>query len=360
MDKAGNAAYKTSGAYNVDQTNPSTPTLTYSNITNSSVQLNWAAFSDSNSGYNYTKIHAQEWNGSEWVSTVDIDGNGTAEYSLNYTNQAMTSLNVTGLDIGTQYRFYIRYYDNAANQGNSGWITVTTTMPDVNESWANASTAQTGDYIYYTVPYTATYRITAEGGAYTASATGALVRGDFNLNAGDILIMVTGNASRASRGGSGGTYVAKVVTSSSYQMAAGTYNGSYVTPLVVAGGGQRTAGLATTSAECGGSGSGGGGGGGFATDGGNSSAYGGDSFLNGSRGGNDKDGGVNGSFGGGGGEDDDSSGDDGGGAGGWCGGNGYNNEIGYPGNSYNAGASQVNTTGGATTIYGKINIELIN
>lgn len=128
-NSSGSSAYSSSFTPTLpdrtDNTAPSTPTLTYSDTEGTNVTLNWAAFSDSESGYNFTRIHAQSYNGSTWVSDVNIDGSGGVEYSKDYTDQSLKSLTVDGLTPGTTYRFYVRYYDNVLNQSDSGWISVT-------------------------------------------------------------------------------------------------------------------------------------------------------------------------------------------------------------------------------------------
>ena len=159
-------------------------------------------------------------------------------------------------------------------------------------------------YQRWTVPDTSNYRITARGsrsGTHSngAPGLGAEVAGTFALNAGDELIIVTGQAGYTNSscadwgaGGGGGTFVAKVVSGSGEALST---VGVSVVPLIVAGGGGGVRdnsggcdrdgfpGLATLSSD-----PSGGVGGGNATGGGgwsgNGSASGGLSFLNGATG----------------------------------------------------------------------------
>jgi hypothetical protein len=106
----------------VDTKAPANPSIsgTFTNITDTSLTLNWGAFSDPapSSGYNRTYIYAERWNGSSWVRDVDIDNSGSAEYNIYISDVNRRSYNVTGLTPGTRYRFIAaRYYDNAANWG---------------------------------------------------------------------------------------------------------------------------------------------------------------------------------------------------------------------------------------------------
>jgi PKD repeat protein len=206
----------------------------------------------------------------------------------------------------------------------------------------------------------------AQGGygyGYTNSGLGARMRGEFSLNAGDVLSILVGempptNGSYNQGGGGGGTFVA---LGANYTSA---------TPLIVAGGGSGgghnggtpgTGGLTTTSGGgiSGGTGGNGasqtycaGGGGGFYTSGANSSysgggtAGGGAGFQQGGAGGGIGTSGTHGpgGFGGGGSGDPWGSCNTSGGGGGYSGGSGYSGYgTGGGGGSYNGGTNQSNT-----------------
>ncbi|XP_035665731.1 E3 ubiquitin-protein ligase TRIM33-like [Branchiostoma floridae] len=236
-----------------------------------------------------------------------------------------------------------------------------------------------GGIQYFTVPDTGKYRVEAAGSAAgwgeedpkSARGRGALVRGTFQLQKGEVLKILVGqdgkeNMSSQAVGGGGGTFITK------------TDN----TPLIVAGGagggdrlhrrnpnsdgttataGQYSAGGATNFA--GGSGGKGatqgdadfvgGGGGGLLTDGasGKSSfgggGEGGKAFLNGGVGGRGVYNNAEGGFGGGGGSH--GAGGGGGGGGGYSGGGrggGYVGACGGGGGSFNSG-SDTSGEGGA-------------
>jgi hypothetical protein len=107
-----------------------------------------------------------------------------------------------------------------------------------NPSWASTYLNMPVNGIQaWTVPKTGVYRIQATGGgtANNLAGAGAVVRGDFSLNEGDILDMAIGQVSNpsCSSGGYGGTFVARRVSSG----GTSTVWGVQVTPLLVAGGG---------------------------------------------------------------------------------------------------------------------------
>ncbi|MFS1511544.1 hypothetical protein VQL36_03770 [Chengkuizengella sp. SCS-71B] len=217
---------------------------------------------------------------------------------------------------------------------------------DYNITFNHTSTGSSGTIQTWVVPETGTYTIEtwgAEGGRY--GGRGAYVSGNFELNQGDRLRILVGQAggySSSAPSGGGGTFV---VTNSN-------------APLIVAGGGggacYRTSssdgkGIYTLSTSGGNQGSSGApGGGGFSGDGEDGDAtHGGYSFLNGGNGGPGDDGGASGGFGGGGGGDSDSGDCTGpGGGGGYRGGNGGTNDsYGTGGYSYNTGSNKSSTSG---------------
>jgi chitodextrinase len=114
VDGAGNLGNGTAAAYittsaNADTQRPSTPqTLTATNITMSTLTLNWAASTDNIgvTGYEVYRNNAR-------VSTV-----------------AGTTYNATNLVAGTAYTYYVIALDQAGNKSNGSAVLTVTTAPD--------------------------------------------------------------------------------------------------------------------------------------------------------------------------------------------------------------------------------------
>lgn len=245
----------------------------------------------------------------------------------------------------------------------------------------------TGEYESYIVPDGVTSINIEALGAQGASGQsgrvggrGARMSGDFDVVPGSELIIVVGGegqgqSSGSNGGGGGGSFVVVNDPDGDYEIDAGPFAGTTVTPLIVAGGGGGTrtsvgsdgnpgvvgdmgtsssgsgftgGGTPVTAPEAGGialSSSWGSGGAGFVGDGGNdgTSGCGGDSFLNGAQGGTgcgSSGDNAAGGFGGGG-QGRGSWG--GGGGGGWSGGQG--GRVAGGGGSYNIGMAQDNASG---------------
>jgi hypothetical protein len=228
-----------------------------------------------------------------------------------------------------------------------------------NPSWANTYLNMTINGIQnWTVPRTATYRITAAGAGQwniRQGGYGARIRGDFNLTQGEvirILVGQTGPVNSGWGGGAGGSFVVRAPynTNESILVIAGGGGGGHQ------GGYQQRADAnagrdGRQGRESGGGGSNGNGGagqqgsggGGFFGAGGGGQAEGGRSFQEGGRGAyrsGSGNGAGNGGFGGGGAHGNSH----GGGGGGYSGGGGTNNPPyhGGGGGSYNNGANQLN------------------
>lgn len=141
----------------------------------------------------------------------------------------------------------------------------------------------TQGYQLWTVPQTATYTITAAGGAgYSPSSGGygAILSGTFSLTQGEVLTILVGQAANGEAGGGGGTFVVRSPYGIGNSLiVAGGGGGKYST----AGGGPSLPAQSGTSGACagqcgtvsGGGGSNGGGGGGGSAGGGS----GGGGFL---------------------------------------------------------------------------------
>jgi len=223
-----------------------------------------------------------------------------------------------------------------------------------NPSWGSQylnMSAQAGVFLW-TVPATATYRITAAGAqggrsdCYSQNADGgAQMRGDFELSLGQVLKMVVGQRGISNcydGGGGGGSFVANS-TNNSPLIVAGGAGGSSASGFRGSGanwGRIEQAGHSTSNGTGGSNGNGGsgataGGGGGFFGNGGGS--WFGTSFTNGARGGLGQ---AQGGFGGGGG----GGGTNGAGGGGGYGGGSYSRWSfrGGGAGSINNGTNQAN------------------
>lgn len=130
VSSTGHSSNVVSKTIRIDKLAPNNPSTSNSVtvLSGTSVKLQWNAFSDPapSSGIYNTLVYAQEWNGSEWVNTVDIDGNGTAEYNK-WVGASTTSITISGLKANTRYRFIAgRHQDKAGNNGNYTWREVWT------------------------------------------------------------------------------------------------------------------------------------------------------------------------------------------------------------------------------------------
>ena len=380
------------------------------------VVLNWEAPS-SNGGCaitNYRIYRSTSPNPTTLLRTV---GN-----VLTYTDSSVT--------VGTTYYYRVTAVNaegegGYSNEASAAAIQVNVTFTNCGQTGSTGPSQAQCDAAYagtplagqvtvvngiqqWTVPVTATYRITAAGaaggtqryGGGYAGGRGAIIRGDFNLTAGTVLKILVGQKGEDTRvssednaapGGGGGTFV--------YINPTDTY------PLIAAGGGGSGARCSSVSgtndasfgingnrsgsvdnggqngnggrSNAGGSSYWAGGGAGWLTDGtggnnstnysytpGSQGAYGGRSPRNGGVGGtrwNDGiDEGGDGGFGGGGGGGSDNMG--GGGGGGYSGGGGARydpcgNEPGGGGGSYNGGSNPTNV--GYNTGHGYVTIQSI-
>ncbi|MCC6372500.1 MAG: T9SS type A sorting domain-containing protein [Bacteroidia bacterium] len=265
------------------------------------------------------------------------------------------------------------------NCGATGRIGPTQTMVTTAYAASNlslvATTSPTSGIQSWTVPTSGLYRITAygaSGGDATSYVTtpgyGAIMAGDFNLTAGQVIRVLVGQMGQdrtTSAGGGGATYVTQ------------TPHNTLGSILVVAGGGggasQDFSGLSAVTATCGTfdvqsgpaqcsgnggisfTGNSGSGGGGFFTDGQNGGiGVGGMSYTLGGLGGTSNNS-QTGGFGGGGGQNGTGT-YAGSAGGGFSGGNGGNRNStsgtgrmgGGGGGSYNSGTNQLNSVNTAT------------
>ena len=272
---------------------------------------------------------------------------------------------------GGLYRFSVAYFSGTGSnpdgpslsQARSGLYGGETSQWKNNTSFFNT---QSGIQLW-TVPQTGNYRIEAEGarGGYPrGQGYGARMRGDFNLEEGEIVRMVIGQQGQqgghpwggTQGGGGGGTYVARTPYNSngSILVVGGGDGAGGGTPWSNQGGDNANTG--TSGNGPGGGGNGGNGGGGFwgaggagffgdgPTNSGTPSSQRSRSYTNGSRAGrgpNSWGGTYWGGFGGGGG-----SGVAGGGAGGYSGGGSgdWSSQLrGGGGGSRNNGSNQSNS-----------------
>jgi hypothetical protein len=314
--------------------------------------------------------------GSDDAVDADNDGipDGCDDCPLEYFNDGDGD-GICGYDNSNGYPFSAHTFTNAGATGANGPVQSQVHMAYKDTEVQGRVFITTQGIQEWTVPANGTYRIEAfgaEGGYPGQGGKGARMRGDFQMNLGDIVHIIVGQQGSeglfTSGGGGGGSYV----------VLSGT------NPLVVAGGGGSSAACNTphgidavtsingTAGEPGSSGGVGGagginqqggkkgslgnsgcGGGGYSGDGENSGGYtGGKAFVNGAMGGTGSHNGIGG-FGGGGG----SGNHGGGGGGGYSGGGGGTPNcpagIGGGGGSFNSGANQDNQ-GGANSGHGKV------
>ncbi len=291
---------------------------------------------------------------------------------------AICSLLFTSIQAQQSYTF--------TNCGATGRFGPTQTMVTTAYAGSNlslvATTSATSGIQTWTVPYTGMFRITAigaSGGDATggpAPGNGAIMRGDFMLNSGEVIQILVGQMGQDrqySAGGGGATYVVRT-----------PYNATTAILVVAGGGGASSAdfaGLSAVTATCGtfdvssgpaqcaGSGglsftgNSGGGGGGFLTDGqAGGIGDGGKAYVNGGFGGSSNNQ-QTGGFGGGGGQNGTGT-YAGSAGGGFSGGNGGNRanarEGGGGGGSINFGTNQLNSVS-TSTGHGRVIItELCN
>ncbi len=337
----------------------------FDNYTSSTVgTLLWGLASRPNGEYAYHSDRALAWNmqanTAGQVVTIDTTSNpnwkgliDTLRWDFaDWPNPTSGSVRITKIEL--------RGFGELVSSGSGGGSAASKTFNNTSSGMYGANTnnssgtlggtisMSSGMYLW-TVPETGSYSIATWGaGGGGRGGKGAYVKGDFQLNAGEVLVILvgqSGGSAEAGGGGGGATYVAK---GNSYTTA---------TPLIVAAGGggysgsgSGGAGSATLTTDgtggsyCRGSHPGGSGGG-FNNNG--TSAYGGGgySFRNGGSGGYGHfraSEGIGG-FGGGGG-----NGWWGGGGGGGYkgGGNGATDGIGGGGGlSYNVGTNQEGTSG---------------
>ena len=352
---------------NLSATGTSLGSVTYS-VTSGSLPI--GAYLNSNTGILY-------WYKQNVVGTFTTT-NITVTASAAGSSETVTktfSLVIAGQFVG--YTFTAATFTPGSQTGNTGpsfavaqaGITITG-----DEIWKNnpAFFDVVSGIQIWTVPTSKTYRITAVGARGGQSTnwgpwggTGASMRGDFALVAGDkikILVGQQGDSNTYEGGGGGGSFVTQ-------------FNN---TPLIIGAGGgggsasgfsgtggkngvTTTSGSSTSGGAGGTAGSGGaqwstaGGGGGLTGNGGNAAGgWGGYSFTNGGQGGSST---ARGGFGGGGSGGQTNGA---GGGGGYSGGGGsaWSYEA-AGGGSYNIGNNQLNTAGAGPAGNGFVTIESI-
>lgn len=94
-----------------------------------SVTVTFNAFSDPSpsSGHATRRFYMQKWNGSA-AENIDIDGNGSTEYSL-IIPKGSTSYTVSNLASASEYRLTVIDWDRAGNQGYYSYIYFTPNRP---------------------------------------------------------------------------------------------------------------------------------------------------------------------------------------------------------------------------------------
>ncbi len=117
------SSYSDNGSFTTDaNTVPSTPTITHSNVTDTTADLSSSAFSDSDS----EDTHA----GSQWL-TDDDENFGSVDDDSGDDASNLTSYTVTGLTAGTTYYSKVRHKDSQG--GWSSYSTATSYTPQTSE-----------------------------------------------------------------------------------------------------------------------------------------------------------------------------------------------------------------------------------
>lgn len=125
VDREGNTRIKHYGAYRIDKTTPNDPNVSVTNTTTNSVSLSWNVGDSGGSGVDRVILYFQKSDSSgNNIADIDIDGDGSTEYSLNVGTANNYTIN--GLELNQYYRYYIRVYDNAGNYRNDGYHVVKT------------------------------------------------------------------------------------------------------------------------------------------------------------------------------------------------------------------------------------------
>ena len=272
------------------------------------------------------------------------------------TNTTYYVASSVGLANGTAFNF-----TNAAATGHVG-----PTQAQVNAAYAgtnlagNVSVTGSG-FQNWTVPATGTYRIVtrgAQGG--NNGGSGAIMQGDFTLNAGEVIRILVGQMGTGGMpaGGGGGSFVVRAPYNSAANAlivaGGGSGNGNYsFNPGLTSINGGNSGGIGGTNGFGGSGGTRGAGGGGFLGNGAASPsnpgvAGPGQAFVNGGLGGVNSWGcgwaGSNGGFGGGASAGGNCN-PNGGAGGGYSGGGGSSNNTAGGGGSVNNGTNQVNQQG---------------
>lgn len=226
-----------------------------------------------NSGYYYNTLQLEKkitsvYNEDDltvyaYVNGAEVDSfPTTSDYSASvfcHKDGSTTAANATGTAT----------YSNGQWVVNISGVDAGRTVCDVKFEFA-VELAYTGAETTYIIPNTGTYRITVTGAAgrqgnkygntstTVAAGKGASIRGDFNLNAGDILYINIGGMGSTTSGtandgasgaGGGGTFVFKKVSSVTNNNIQFTKNSNYYEVLLVAAGGGGTGDLGYTSSK---------------------------------------------------------------------------------------------------------------
>ncbi|MBI5779683.1 MAG: DUF2341 domain-containing protein, partial [Planctomycetes bacterium] len=322
--------------------------LTATTVSALYMRLQWADNSNNETGFRIERQTIPTDSGFSLIATV---------------SQSATAYTDTGLAMGTSYNYQVYAYNGISPSGYSNVLSATTlTAENLSLTFTNTSTGQNGSIQTLTITYSGTYRIEvwgAQGGiAGNTGGLGARMRGDFYLNAGDVLSIAVGQqgVNGASAGGGGGSFVVRSgvpliiagggggggQTGAGMDAVTGT-SGTYDRPNVNPGGSGGNGGSASGSW-------GGSGGAGFSSNGttGANSCTGGLNWANGLTGGAQGSSyGAAGGYGGGGGATWPAGGGGGysGGGGAWSNGSGSDRGGGGGGGSYNAGTNQSNSDG---------------
>ena len=123
IDNVGNMS-EVSHYHYLDTEAPYDPNIHVTGKDETSISLEWTV-GDLASDIKNVILYFQESNSSgDHIKDIDINGDGTTEYSLSVTGQ--NTYTVEGLDPYTYYRYYVRVIDDQDNVRNDGYYTVRT------------------------------------------------------------------------------------------------------------------------------------------------------------------------------------------------------------------------------------------
>ncbi|MFD1952779.1 hypothetical protein ACFSL6_00935 [Paenibacillus thailandensis] len=165
--------YSENGYFFVDSVKPR-DTEEKLDIKPTSVTVTFNPFTDPapSSGHASRGLYMQKVNADGSITNIDLNGNGTAEYSVELPKGA-TSYTVNGLESGGRYRLMVTDYDVAGNEGLYEYIYFTTNRPPTADFDWTPKPVYEGDTVQFVTKagdpdgdlLTAIYKLTSPSGA---------------------------------------------------------------------------------------------------------------------------------------------------------------------------------------------------